>query len=206
MTESDEDSLLQRAVTGDADALGQLLCANAAALEARVALNIKTTLRAVIGVEDVLQTTYIEAFLHIGTFRPHGDGSFLAWLTRIAKNNILDAVRCAKAKKEPSPEKRIQPNSDESYARLLSSIADSTTTPSGLAVRHENRTLIEEAISRLPEIYQKVLRWYYLEDLTVPEIARKLGKSAPAVHMMRARAQEQFGRLVSESQFFGKST
>ena len=205
MTESDEDRLLQRAVTGDAVALGQLLCVNGAELEARAAGLIKPSLRALLGVEDVLQTTYIEAFLQIGTFRPHGDGSFLAWLTRIAKNNIVDAARGAEAQKREPAEKRIRPNSDESYARLLSSIADSTTTPSGIALQHESRSLLEDAILRLPEIYQKVIRRYYLEELSVPEIAQELGKSAPAVHMLRARAFDQLCRLVSESQFFGRS-
>lgn len=44
-----------------------------------------------LSIEDVMQVTYIEVFLHIHEFQPRGDGAFHAWLRRIAENNLRDA-------------------------------------------------------------------------------------------------------------------
>ena len=42
---------------------------------------------------DVMQVTYLEAFLHIDQLTARDTSAFLAWLTRIAENAIRDAVR-----------------------------------------------------------------------------------------------------------------
>lgn len=198
-----EESLTKDAVSGDGDALNRLLCRYDPALRARIGPKIDRKHRAVLDVDDVLQVTYMEAFLRISGFRHNGPGSFLAWLSKIAEHNLVDALRGLGAEKRPSPDRRIQPGSDESYARLLSSLSESGTTPSGHASRNEWRSMIEDALSKLPVDYEKVIRLYYFEGLSAAEIGERLGRTAPAIHMLKGRAFARLGELISETQFFG---
>jgi len=200
-----EETLTRQALAGDADALNQLLCHHDAAVRGRLAPKIDAKHRSVIDVDDVLQVTYMEAFLRIGSFEYRGSGTFLAWLTQIAQNNLRDAVRGLQAEKRPSADKRIQPYSDESYARLLSSLTKSVTTPSGHATRDEWRVMLDESLQKLPEDYEKVIRLYYLQGLSAAEVGEEMKRSAPAIHMLKGRAFEQLGALLSDTRFFGKS-
>jgi DNA-directed RNA polymerase specialized sigma24 family protein len=79
---------------------------------------------------DVMQITYLEAFLQISTFRLEQAGSFEAWLRRIAENNLRDAVRGLERQKQMPPSKRIeQRDSSDSFVGLYEQIAATTTTP-----------------------------------------------------------------------------
>ena len=79
-----DDNLISRAVDGDEDALSELLVRTDAALREQFYGRIGRRYRGAFSEDDVLQVTYLEAFLRIGQFQPNGEGSFLRWLIRIA--------------------------------------------------------------------------------------------------------------------------
>lgn len=89
----EEDKLARRSTKGDADALCILLARCEEGLRRRMAGKIKTRFRAAFDEHDVLQVTYMEVFLRIGSFKPGGPGSFLAWVTQIAEHNLIDGIR-----------------------------------------------------------------------------------------------------------------
>jgi len=47
---------------------------------------------------------------------------------------------------------------------------------------------VKMALASLPEEYQDVIIWHYLDDLSIPEIAKMLDKSEGAVRVMLHRA------------------
>jgi len=71
-----DDALLEKAARADAEALSTLL--KRYGPQVRRELNISEQWRSVLDPDDVMQVTYVEAFLRIDHFTPKGPDSFLA--------------------------------------------------------------------------------------------------------------------------------
>jgi RNA polymerase sigma-70 factor (subfamily 1) len=189
--EATEEQLIQSAIAGDESALSDLLEGFGVQLHAELEARIASQYQSLVGADDVLQVTCLEAFLRIRSFVPTGPGSFLSWLRRIADNNLRDAIRELECAKRFSPTKRVHAGlNDESYASLLENIPGSNTTISRAASRKELIGLVDEALRKLPGDYEQVLRLYELEGLSAPEVATRMGRSHGAVRMLLARARE----------------
>ena len=199
-----DPSLLQRAVEGDADALRALLEHFGGEVRRRITTQIDRRWRAILDEDDVMQVTYLEAFLHIDQLTARDSASFLGWLTRIAENVLRDAVRGLTRQKRPDPARRIVPSTDtDSYLGLLECLGVTTTTPSREVARKDAATILETAIGRLPEAYKTAVRLYDLEGRPVAEVASQMARSVGAVHMLRARAHDRLRHdLGTSSQFF----
>ncbi|MCK4658001.1 MAG: sigma-70 family RNA polymerase sigma factor [Phycisphaerae bacterium] len=199
-----DDELVVCAVRGDQEALGTLLQCHGPQVRSRLAGKIGKQWQAALAEDDVMQVTYLEAFLQIGCFTPGGPGSFLAWLTRMAENNLRDAIKELGRAKRPQPCKRVAPpRGEESTIALLEALGITTTTPSRQAARGEAGCLIEVALEQLPPDYATVLRLYDLAGQPVSEVASAMGRSEGAVYMLRARAQDRLRDLLGPgSDFF----
>lgn len=197
-----DDELLARAVDGDANALSALL--EEYGPQVRRKLVIGPPWRGLLDAADVMQVTYMEAFLRIGQLASRKIAGFVAWLTRIAERNLRDAIKELTRDKRPDPRRRVTPQpQDDSYAALLDAVGFTTHTASRDAVANEAEHLLEAAIARLPETYRKVVRACDLEDQSADEVARELGRSPGAVYMLRARAHDRLHELLgSTSKFF----
>lgn len=201
--EVNEDQLVSRAVAGDEDALCELLRQFGPQVRERVKNRIGQQWRSSVDEDDVLQVTYLEAFLLINQFQSRGPGSFLAWLTHVAENNLRDAVRGLQAAKRPDPRRRVQPKGSDSFVALVEMLGCTDTTPSRHAARDESARFLEAALGTLPPDYERVVRLYDLEGQSAAEVAAQLGRSTGAIYMLRARAHERLREsLGSGSNFF----
>ncbi|MCB9844437.1 MAG: sigma-70 family RNA polymerase sigma factor [Phycisphaeraceae bacterium] len=202
----DERALIDKARRGDEEALTALLEAHGPTLRGRIGAKIGQHWKSLIDEEDVLQISYLEVFLRIGSFVDHGSGAFLAWVSRIAENNLKDAIRELERQKRPNPKNRVTPrNVDESYTALIDMIAVTLTTPSMNAARGEIAGALDTALAKLPEDYERVIRLYDLGGKGIEEVAGELGRSEGAVYMLRARAHERLAEVLgSESKFFSR--
>ncbi len=205
MSEADGEKL-ERAINGDTAALGELLETHGPEVRGTVAASLSSVWRSSLDADDVMQVTYLEAFLRIRQFSPKGPNSFVAWLQRIAQNNLRDAVRELERVKRPDPRRRAEmPQGDESYFALLDVVGLTTSTPSRQAARGEAATAIEQAVRTLPDDYAQVIRQCDLNGFPVTEVAQTLGRSVGAVHMLRARAHERLReKLGTESRYFSR--
>lgn len=194
--------LLKLAIEGDADALTTLLREHGPAIERT--LRIDRVWQTMLEPADVMQITYLEAFLQIRDFDAGRFGSFEAWLRRIAENNLRDAIRGLTRQKQPQPRDRVRPMTDgESIAGLADLLGVTTTTPSQHVRRDEAHGALERAIEALPEDYAVAVRMYDLQGQTIADVAAALGRSTGAVHMLRARAHDRLReQLGGPSQFF----
>lgn len=203
-----DESLTAAAIEGDKAALTELLCRHDSDLRLRLVGRVGKRFRSAFDEDDVYQVTYLEAFLRIGSFRSTGKGAFLAWLVSIAENNIRDAVKALERDRRPPPNRRVaNVIGDESYECLFATLAGSQTTPSRRASRDETKALLEAAIVQLPPDYEKVVRLCDLQGLSGPEAAKAIGRSAGAVHMLKARAHERLAQLLGDSgKFFSRGS
>jgi RNA polymerase sigma-70 factor, ECF subfamily len=198
-----DDELVNAAAAGDRDALAALLRMHGP--EVRRRLDINPVWRALLAPADVMQVTYLEAFLRIGQLRDRTSKAFMAWLTRLARNNLRDGIKELERQKRPNPRRRVRVRaSDASRSTLLNQLCDSTaTTPSRGAAHRESRQALEDAMAQLPPLYAQVVRGHDIEGQPIAEIAAAMGKSCGAVHMLRARALDCLQELLgSESRFF----
>lgn len=203
----DLEPTLEAARAGDREALIRLLDAVGPMVRRRLAEKLPPAMKSSIDEDDLMQVTYIEAVMRFRGFTTGGVSGFLAWLTRLAENNLIDAVRAMEADKRPDPRKRVRggPNAD-SMAQLVELLGMTYTTPSRMAARDEANAALDRSLTKLPGVYEKVIRLYDLEGRTVEEVAAEIGRSAGAVYMLRARAHERLRELLgSASQFFSTS-
>jgi len=198
-----EEQLTTAAAQGDEAALSRLLKQYDGELHGRISTKIGRPYRGSLDADDVLQVTYLEAFLRIQQFVPDHSGGFLGWLTRIAENNLRDAIRMLNRDKRPQPGKRmLAAVTGDSYSMLLVNLADSTTSPSSGAAASEIRSVVDSALSDLPPDYSKVVRLYDLEGESIEEVARAMRRSRGAVHMLRVRAHDRLRELLGEARNF----
>lgn len=197
------DGLLNRAVQGDTGALSELLRRHGPAVEQT--LRISRQWRTALDPADVMQVTYLEAFMEIGRFDPVRAGSFAAWLRQIAEHNLHDAIRGLERQKQPQPDNRIDlPPAADSSGSPFELLGLTTTTPSRQAGRNEFQQILEHALRKLPADYAAAVRLYDLDGRSMSEVATALGRSAAAVHMLRARALDRLRELLgTESAYLG---
>jgi RNA polymerase sigma-70 factor (ECF subfamily) len=196
---------VRAAVAGDVDALTELL--NECAPDVERSLSIAREWRSVLEPADVMQVTYLEAYLRIGRYDPGRAEPFRAWLQRIAENNLRDAIRGLQRQKRPQPSARVAlPANADSAADLFAQLGVTTTTPSRHATREERNSRLNAALDALPEDYARVVRLYDLQGLPIGDVASQMGRSPGAVHMMRARAHDRLRQVLGpESGWFGSS-
>jgi RNA polymerase sigma factor (sigma-70 family) len=196
-----ESRLIARAVEGDRDALTQLLHKYGPRL--RQHLRISRTWRGSLDAEDVLQVTYLEAFLRIRQLISREPAAFARWLRMIAENNLRNAIRDLGRNKRANPRRRLRsPTLDESTAQLLERVARTSMTASRIVTDKESQEALRQAIARLPRTYRTVVELCDLEGKSPAEVGRTLRRSAGAVHMLRARAHHRLGEILgSKSRF-----
>lgn len=192
-TPPDLDALLSQAVGGDRPALLALLEHCGPIVRARIESRIGPHLRSSLDADDVMQVTYLEAVMRIGRFKSGGAAGFIAWLSRLAENNLIDAIRSLEAARRPDPSRRVGQarNPQESVVAFVDMLAGSLTTPSRHAARDEAGVLLDTALKSLPPDYEKVVRMYDLEGRDIGEVCAALGRSEGAAFMLRARAHER---------------
>ncbi|GJQ28207.1 MAG: RNA polymerase sigma factor RpoE [Phycisphaerae bacterium] len=205
-TPSDAD-LLTKATTGDQAAMAELLRRHGPVVRARLASKMSTVWQSALDVDDVMQVTYLEAFMRITSFQPRHEGSFLAWVSLIAENNLRDAIKELERQKRPNPRNRVQATAgQDSYVALVEMLGATMTTPSIQAARGELVGALDQALAKLPPDYAKVIRLYDLEGRDANEVAKEVGRSPGAVYMLLARAHDRLKDVLgSESRFFTRA-
>ena len=188
------DEVVAQAAAGDPGALESLLQGATPALRAE--LTIDARFRRSFDIEDVLQVTFLEAFLRIRSLEQPTAAAFHAWLRRIAEHNLADAVRALTRQKREEARRITHGASGESSRTLLLAVAGAHTTACSRAAAGEQLARLLEAIAALPASYRLVVEQVDLAERSVAEVAATLGRTEGAVHMLRARAHERLRELL----------
>ncbi|MCA9286822.1 MAG: sigma-70 family RNA polymerase sigma factor [Phycisphaerales bacterium] len=199
-----ELALVRRAVAGDEDALVALLEEHGGVVRGRITATFPRQWQSLLSVDDVLQQAYSDAFMGIRRFEPHGTGAFLAWLSRLAKNAMLDAIAMLEAAKRGGGRQRINPGPERSLETLLGAVTNTGNSPSGVVSRAEALAALTAAIERLPATHRAVITNYDLLCQPIEEVASSLGKTVGATYMLRARAHRMLAETMgTRSMFLG---
>jgi RNA polymerase sigma factor (sigma-70 family) len=198
-----EQVLIDRAAAGDADALSDLLEKHGPGIRAELEGQINPQWQSFLTLDDVMQQTYLDAFLSIARLRTREVRSFRGWLAQQARRNLTDAVRMLQAEKRGGRARQVSlSNSDESSAILLDCLCATGSTPSRAVAGDEARQILEKAMQELPAVYRQVIRLCDLDGQPAANVSGILGRSEGAVHMLRARAQDRLAEILGESRKF----
>ena len=126
--------------------------------------------------EDAAQEAFVIAYRSLAGWR--GEGSFGAWLGRIAVRN---AIRRAKARR---PVTRIDPADPD---RALGAASSGGPDPAVLAIRAEAADDLRRAVSRLDEPYRETVMLRFYAQLSLAEISAETGRPIGTVktHLFR---------------------
>jgi RNA polymerase sigma factor (sigma-70 family) len=181
--------MLNRARAGDERALSTLLQACAGCVRARFAEAIPGRWADQINMDDLLQQTYLDAFLSIRRFSESTRDAFVAWLCTIAKRNLLDAVRALEADKRGGSRRTVSLDAaDDRLEPLLDQVTAVSLTPSRFAARNEAVARLREAVAALPAPHRDVVVFYDLDGQSMPDVAARIGRTVGTAYMLRARA------------------
>lgn len=169
-----------RARDGSKADLDALLGCYADRLLALIRVRMGPDLRRNLESRDILQNTLIKAFSGIDGFEGEGSGSFMAWLGRIARNEIRDQVDHQRAQRRDA---RL----DVGLSEVGELAAEVRTATRRVALGEQARQL-EAALESLDEAHREVIVLRKLEELSFPEIGERMDRSPDAARMLFARA------------------
>ncbi|WDR04532.1 RNA polymerase sigma factor [Devosia rhodophyticola] len=185
-----ESELVEQARLGNETAIRKLIKANNQRLF-RIAWGV---VRNDSEAEDVVQETYVRAFTHLDGFL--GTARFSTWLTRIALNDAIGRVR----KRRPMTDLDALENAGMADPGLaaLQPISLAPGTADSEVDRTQMRTLLENAISQLPETFRLVFLMRDVEGCSVNETAEQLGLKPETVKTRLHRARQALRRTLTE--------
>ena len=172
--------LLRRAKQGSDAALNLLYERCAGRMLAYIRLRLGRELRARMESRDILQATLLKSLTHLHELKGEERESLMAWLARIAEHEIRDrADYHQRQRRDAAREVAID---DESPLAVAARSALSQV------ILDERARALEAAMDTLSPAHREVILLRKFEELTFPEIARRLGKSEDACRMLFARA------------------
>lgn len=183
------EAYLPEARAGSAAALGQVLEASRKYLLWVARREIDIDLQVKAGASDLVQDTLLEAHRDFGQFHGKSEAELLAWLRRLLLNNLANFARHYRqtAKRKLQRERSLDAGEESAAGR----VAGHVPTPSTQLMAQERAALVQQALTRLPADYQKVLSIWNQEEMTFEEIGRLMNRSPNATRMLWVRALER---------------
>jgi len=124
--------------------------------------------------EDLSQEIFIKAYQSLHTFQR--ESSFSTWIYRIDVNKGLDWKKANQRRLFVEPLEGSVPNSVPLTEQFL--------------LAQEEKEKVTEQIQHLPEIYERIIFYYYFDNLSYLEISKKLGISPKTVESRLYRAKK----------------
>jgi RNA polymerase sigma-70 factor (ECF subfamily) len=156
-----DEVIVERALTGDAEAFGELV----RRWERRIFALTYGMLGREEDARDATQETFLAAFRNLRGFR--GEAKVSSWLHRIAVNQCISRQRRARVRSESALEDDPE-NSAASFAAPLSH------SPAKVAEGRQETLAVRRAINSLPIELRQVVVMKEFEELTFREIADAL--------------------------------
>jgi RNA polymerase sigma-70 factor (ECF subfamily) len=118
--------------------------------------------------EDITQETFMAALRSMDDLQ----GISIGWLITVARNRLIDVLR-----------KRTQ------YARKIRLVAQ--VEPDVLDIELAERLRVERAFDELTVDHRLILTLHYVDGLTVPALAKHLGRSVKSIEGLVTRARRE---------------
>jgi len=126
--------------------------------------------------EDITQSVFEKLPRVIGRYEQRGV-PFAAWISRVARNAALDHLR---ARRQIPVEEVRQTDTGNDRIAL------------------ERSRALQAALKQLPEEQRLVIAMRYIAGMTPGEIAKRMGKTEPAVHGLHHRGRIAIRQMLAD--------
>jgi RNA polymerase sigma-70 factor (ECF subfamily) len=173
--------LLERAATGDQEALRRLCSRYRDRLKRMVQLRLSRRLSGRVDDSDIVQEAFLEISAKLTEYVKAPELPLFLWMRHITGLKLTEVHRrhlgsqLRDADREVSLHRGGFPEADS--ASLAAQLLGKLTTPSQAAIKAEQRIFVQEALNGMDPIDREVLALKHFEQLSTSEIARVLGMS-----------------------------
>jgi RNA polymerase sigma-70 factor (ECF subfamily) len=198
-TEAEVEALLVRAGQGDLAARDELLARHRSRLWRMIAVRLDRRMAARVDASDIVQDALTEAAGRLSDYVSNRPLPFYPWLRHIAWQHLLKSRQRhigTQGRSVAREEGQAWDFTEQSAAQLAARLVADDTSPSGRAIRGEERGRVRAALALLPPRDHEVLVLRHLELLSPAEIAAVLGLSTGAVMTRHTRALERLRALL----------
>jgi RNA polymerase sigma-70 factor (ECF subfamily) len=136
--------------------------------------------------EETVQRVLIRGLDRLGTYR--GEATLLTWLCTLCRREVADWY----AREGRVREVSLFDDRPEVRAALDALAAFDSDDPEAALRRRELSGLVQMTLDHLPGRYGDVLEWKYIQELSVDEIAHRLGVGYKAAESLLTRARAAF--------------
>ena len=177
-----DEIIVERALTGDADAFGELV----KRWERRIFALTYGMLGREEDARDATQETFLAAFRNLRGFR--GEAKVSSWLHRIAVNQCISRQRRSKVRSESA----LEDEQENSFATPVSE------SPARFAEGRQETFAVRRAINSLPVELRQVVVMKEFEELTFREIAEALDLPLSTVKSRLYTAMKQLQQRLQK--------
>lgn len=166
-----------------------------------VTLRLGSQLQGRVDASDIVQDTYVEASRTLDKYLQNPSMPVFLWLRRLAGEKLIQANRFHVDAKKRSTGREVSIDREMPQAcsrSLASQLMASGTSPSGVAIKNEDKRRLEAALLRLDPIDREVLVLRHFEQLTSRESAIVLKMEYEAVKKRYTRALSKLERILAE--------
>ena len=135
--------------------------------------------------EDLAQDTLLTALDRIASF--DGRSALRTWLFGIAKNKVRESLRARRARALSD----VVVDADDEILATLGRIEEEPL-PEDVLEREETRAFVGATLSSLSDAHREALTERYVVGRSVPETARRQGRSVKAAESTLHRAKRAF--------------
>jgi len=198
---TDPGRLLVLARVGDQQALGRLLELYRNYLTLLARLQIGRRLQGKLDAADLVQETFLKAHRYFVRFRGSTEAEWVSWLRQILAGNLAHELRryYGTQRRDVRLERTLEEDLDQSSRFLGQGLIAPLSSPSQRVVRREQAVLLADALEQLPADYREVIILSHLEELSFPEVARRMGRTIDSVKNVWARALAKLRRSLEAS-------
>ena len=148
--------------------------------------------------EDLTIEAFAKAFKNLSQYSTNF--AFSTWLFKIASNNAIDFLRRNKEHKVVTSLNK--PYGEEGSEELSAFIKGSDLNPEESFIRKQNIDRIRIVVEKLKPRYREIVELFYIEELSVEEIATRTELPISTVKTRLFRARDFLFTIVKRQQGF----
>lgn len=190
-------TLIEEALQGNQDAIGQLLDRHRPYLKILTQRAVDGRLQSRIGDSDLVQQTCLSAIKNFEKFDGKDVAQFVAWLRTIHERNIQDTIRKHLGADKRSIVKERSPAAGEIDQGLFHL---KTLSPSQRVMQAEEAVRLAEVMSSLPEDQREAVRLRHLEGWSLVELEKHFDRSETAVASLIKRGLENLRKQLKHEE------
>jgi RNA polymerase sigma-70 factor (ECF subfamily) len=177
--------LLDRALSGDRAAMGELLERHSGRVLRIVRARLGQQLRQYMESQDILQEAMLQALQSIDQLQTTDEATLLQWLSSIVENTLRSRADYHGAQKRTSTFVPLEPGTFVATTKLSESAAQET-------ISREQQELVDQELSKLPKDLREVFVLRHFMGVSFSRIAEGIeGASAEQVRKMYRRARHR---------------